>query len=211
VARYTGSVCRLCRREGMKLFLKGDRCFTEKCAIEKRNYAPGQHGKGTRIKRKLEGYGLQLREKQKVKRLYGMLEGQFSLTFARATQEKGVSGELLLSKLERRLDNVVYRLGFGSSRAQARQLVRHGHVRVNERRLNIPSFQVRVGDAVSLSPRASKNGLVAASVEAVKGRGVPKWLELDAQEMKGKVLSLPARDDVNFPIQEQLIVELYSK
>ena len=211
MARYIGSVCRLCRREGMKLFLKGDRCFTEKCAIEKRNYAPGQHGKGGRIKSKLQGYGLQLREKQKTKRLYGMLEGQFALTFHRASQEKGVVGETLLSKLERRLDNVVYRLGFGSSRAQARQLVRHGHVRINERKLNIPSFQVRVGDLVSLGGRASKNTLVQASVEAVKGRGVPKWLELDSAGLRGKVLSLPARDDVNFPIQEQLIVELYSK
>jgi small subunit ribosomal protein S4 len=211
VARYSGPVCRLCRREGMKLFLKGDRCFTEKCAIEKRNYAPGQHGKGGRIKSKLQGYGLQLREKQKVKRLYRMQEGQFALTFDRAAQEKGVVGELLLSKLERRLDNVVYRLGFGSSRDQARQLVRHGHVRVNEKRLNVPSFQVKEGDVIAVSPKAAKNVLVTASVEAVKGRGVPKWLELDAAGMKGKVLSMPARDDVNFPIQEQLIVELYSK
>jgi len=195
----------------MKLFLKGDRCFTEKCAIEKRNYAPGQHGKGGRIKSKLQGYGLQLREKQKTKRLYGMLEGQFALTFDRATQEKGVSGELLLQKLEQRLDNVIYRLGFGSSRAQARQLVRHGHVRVNDRRVNIPSYQVQVGDLVALSAGAAKNAQVAASVEAVKGRGVPKWLELDGPGMKGKVLSLPAREDVNFPIQEQLLVELYSR
>jgi len=211
LARYTGSVCRLCRREGMKLFLKGDRCFTEKCAIEKRNYAPGQHGKGGRIKKQVQGYGLQLREKQKTKRVYGMLEGQFALTFDRASQEKGVVGETLLSKLERRLDNVVYRLGFGASRAQARQLVRHGHVRINDKKLDIPSFQVRQGDQVSLAPRAAKNALVAQSVEAVKGRGVPKWLELDAAAMKGKVLAMPARDDVNFPIQEQLIVELYSK
>jgi small subunit ribosomal protein S4 len=211
VARYIGSVCRLCRREGMKLFLKGERCFTEKCAIEKRNYAPGQHGKGGRIKSKVQGYGLQLREKQKAKRLYGMLEGQFSLFFDRASQEKGVVGEKLLQRLERRLDNVVYRLGFGASRAQARQLVRHGHVRLNERRLNIPSFQVRVGDVVSLAARAGQNGQVQASVDSVKGRGVPKWLELDTANMKGKVLSLPAREDVNFPIQEQLIVELYSK
>jgi len=211
VARYIGSVCRLCRREGMKLFLKGDRCFTEKCAIEKRNYAPGQHGKGGRIKAKIQGYGLQLREKQKVKRLYGMMEEQFALTFKRASQEKGVVGETLLSKLERRLDNVVYRLGFGASRAQARQLVRHGHVRVNEKKLNVPSFQVKAGDVIGLAPRATKNALVAASVESVKGRGVPKWLELDAASLKGKVLSNPARDDVNFPIQEQLIVELYSK
>jgi small subunit ribosomal protein S4 len=211
VARYTGPVCRLCRREGLKLFLKGDRCFTEKCAIEKRNYAPGQHGKGARIKTKLQGYGLQLREKQKVKRLYRMQEDQFNLTFQRASQEKGVVGETLLSKLERRLDNVVYRLGFGNSRDQARQLVRHGHVRVADRKVDIPSYQVEVGDAISLSPRAAKNALVQASVEAVKGRGVPRWLELDAAGMKGKVLSLPKREDVNFPIQEQLIVELYSK
>jgi small subunit ribosomal protein S4 len=195
----------------MKLFLKGDRCFTEKCAIEKRNYAPGQHGKGGRIKKQVQGYGLQLREKQKTKRVYGMLEGQFALTFDRASQEKGVVGETLLSKLERRLDNVVYRLGFGASRAQARQLVRHGHIRINDKKLDIPSFQVRQGDQVSLAPRAAKNALVAQSVEAVKGRGVPKWLELDAASMKGKVLAMPARDDVNFPIQEQLIVELYSK
>ena len=211
MARYTGSVCRLCRREGIKLFLKGDRCFTEKCAIEKRNYAPGQHGKGGRVKSKVQGYGLQLREKQKTKRLYGMLEGQFALTFDRASQEKGVVGEKLLQKLERRLDNVCYRLGFASSRAQARQLVRHGHVHVNEKKLNIPSFQVKVGDVVTLAAAASKNGQVTASVDSVKGRGVPKWLELDPAAMKGKVLSLPARDDVNFPIQEQLIVELYSK
>jgi len=195
----------------MKLFLKGDRCFTEKCAIEKRNYAPGQHGKGGRIKSKLQGYGLQLREKQKTKRLYGMIEGQFRLTFDRAAQEKGVVGETLLNKLERRLDNVIYRLGFGGSRAQARQLVRHGHVRVNDKKLNIPSFQVKQGDLISLSARAGKNALVQQAVESVKGRGVPKWLELDAAGMKGKVLSTPARDDVNFPIQEQLIVELYSK
>ena len=211
MARYIGSVCRLCRREGMKLFLKGDRCFTDKCAIEKRNYAPGQHGKGVRTKQKLQGYGLQLREKQKVKRLYGMLEGQFGLFFQRATQEKGVSGELLLAKLERRLDNVAYRLGFGSSRAQARQLVRHGHLRVNDRKVDVPSFQVRPGDVVSLSAAAAKNAQVAASLDSVKGRGVPKWLELDAAAFKGKVSSLPARDDINFPIQEQLIVELYSK
>jgi len=195
----------------MKLFLKGDRCFTEKCAIEKRNYAPGQHGKGGRIKTKLQGYGLQLREKQKVKRLYRMQEGQFGLTFDRAAAEKGVVGEILLSKLERRLDNVVYRLGFGASRDQARQLVRHGHVKVNDKKVNIPSYQVEEGDVVSLGSRAAKNAQVTASVEAVKGRGVPKWLELDAAGMKGRVLSMPARDDVNFPIQEQLIVELYSK
>ena len=211
MARYNGSVCRLCRREGMKLFLKGDRCFTEKCAIEKRNYAPGMHGKGGRIKSKVQGYGLQLREKQKVKRLYGMLERQFALTFKRASQEKGVVGEVLLQKLERRLSNVVYRLGFGNSQAQARQLVRHGHVRVNDRKIDIPSYQVRVGDVLTLTAKAVKNDFVQGSVEAVKGRGVPKWLELDPESFTGKVLALPARDDISFPIQEPLIVELYSK
>jgi small subunit ribosomal protein S4 len=211
LARYTGPVCRLCRREGMKLFLKGDRCFTEKCAIEKRNYAPGQHGKGARVKSKLQGYGLQLREKQKVKRLYRMQEGQFGLTFDRAAQEKGVVGEVLLQKLEQRLDNVVYRLGFGSSRDQARQLVRHGHVKVNGRRVNIPSYQVEKDDEIVLGAKAAKNTQVQAAMDAVKGRGVPKWLDLDAAGFKGKVLSPPSREDVNFPIQEQLIVELYSK
>src|SRR5512144_2334605 len=166
MARYIGPVCRLCRREGMKLYLKGDRCFTEKCAIEKRNYAPGQHGKGGRIKQKLQGYGLQLREKQKVKRLYGMLEGQFALTFQRAAQEKGVSGEVLLQKLERRLSTVVLRLGFASSQAQARQLVRHGHVRVNEHKVDIPSYQVRVGDVLSRSHGPGKNASVPAPVSA---------------------------------------------
>ena len=211
MARYTGPVCRLCRREGMKLFLKGDRCFTEKCAIEKRNYAPGQHGKGGRIKSKIQGYGLQLREKQKVKRLYRMQEGQFRLTFQRSAAEKGVVGEVLLGKLERRLDNVIYRLGFGSSRDHARQIVRHGHVSVNGRRVDIPSYQVNQGDQIALDARSGKNGEITASVESVKGRGVPKWLELDAAGMKGRVLAMPARDDINFPIQEQLIVELYSK
>jgi len=195
----------------MKLFLKGDRCFTEKCAIEKRNYASGMHGKGGRIKKQVQGYGLQLREKQKVKRLYGMLEGQFALTFQRASQEKGVVGEVLLQKLERRLSNVVYRLGFGNSQAQARQLVRHGHVRVNDRKIDIPSYQVQQGDVITLAPKAAKNDIVLASVEGVKGRGVPKWLELDPETLTGRVLALPARDDVSFPIQEQLIVELYSK
>ena len=211
MARYIGPTGRLSRREGVNLFLKGRRDLSEKAAIEKRNYAPGQHGKGGRIKSKLQGYGLQLREKQKVKRLYRMQEGQFGLTFDRAAQEKGVVGEVLLSKLERRLDNVVYRLGFGASRDQARQLVRHGHVRINEKKLDIPSYQVNEGEVITLSARAVKNGQVQQSVESVKGRGVPKWLELDAAAFKGRVLSMPARDDVNFPIQEQLIVELYSK
>jgi len=195
----------------MNLFLKGARDLSGKAAIERRNYAPGQHGKGGRLKNKLQGYGLQLREKQKVKRIYGVLERQFRRTFDRAAQQKGVVGETLLIMLERRLDNTVYRLGFASSRAQARQLVAHGHVRIGGRKVDIPSYEVRVEDEISLTEKAAKNGFVVESVQAVKGRGVPRWLELDETNMKGKVLSLPARDDVNFPIQEQLIVELYSK
>ena len=209
MARYIGPVCRLCRREAMKLFLKGERCYTEKCAIEKRNFPPGQHGKTRRAK--LAGYGLQLREKQKVKRIYGVLEDQFRRYFEEAERTRGITGVTLLQLLERRLDNVIYRLGLATSRPQARQLVRHGHVKVDDKKVNIPSYQVEEGNVVSLSPRAAKNAQVTASVEAVKGRGVPKWLELDAAGMKGRVLSMPARDDVNFPIQEQLIVELYSK
>ena len=208
MARYTGAVCRQCRREGLKLFLKGERCYTDKCAIERRNYPPGQHGLS---RTKLTNYGIQLREKQKAKRIYGVLESQFRRYFHMAERERGGTGENLLKLLERRLDNVIYRLGFGASRDQARQLVRHGHVKVNDKKVNIPSYQVEEGDVVSLGSRAAKNAQVTASVEAVKGRGVPKWLELDAAGMKGRVISMPARDDVNFPIQEQLIVELYSK
>ncbi len=211
MARYIGPTGRLSRREGVNLFLKGRRDLSDKAAIEKRNYPPGQHGKNTRIKSKLQGYGLQLREKQKVKRIYGLLESQFRLTFERASQEKGVVGETLLSMLERRLDNTVFRLGFGNTRAQARQLVSHGHVKVNGHKVNIPSYQVKVGDVVTLAQRMGQNPFVAEAIEDTKGRGVPKWLELDAAGLSGKVLSLPARDDVNFPIQEQLIVELYSK
>ena len=211
MARYTGPTGRLSRREGVNLFLKGRRDNSEKAAIEKRNYAPGQHGKGGRIKSKLQGYGLQLREKQKVKRIYGLLEKQFRLTFQRASNEKGVVGENLLSMLERRLDNVVFRLGLANSRAQARQLVSHGHVRVADKKVNIPSYQVEVGQVITLAARLTKNVFVAEAQEDVKSRGIPKWLELDAAAMKGKILSLPKRDDVNFPIQEQLIVELYSK
>jgi small subunit ribosomal protein S4 len=211
VARYIGPTGKLSRREGVNLFLKGRRDTSGKAAIERRNYPPGMHGKGARVKTKVQGYGLQLREKQKVKRIYGLLEKQFRLTFERASKEKGVVGETLLSMLERRLDNTVYRLGFASTRAAARQLVNHGHVKVNDKKVNIASYQVSVGDQVALAARASKNVFVAESLEDVKSRGIPKWLELDADGAKGKVLSLPARDDVNFPIQEQLIVELYSK
>jgi small subunit ribosomal protein S4 len=195
----------------MKLFLKGDRCFTEKCAIEKRNYAPGQHGKGGRIKSKLQGYGLQLREKQKVKRLYRMQEGQFALTFDRAAQEKGVVGEVLLGKLERRLDNVVYRLGFATSRAEARQLVRHGHFTVNGRKASIPSMLLRAGDVVVLREGSREVLRITAALEALEGKSVPGWLDIDKTNFAGSVKALPVREDITMPIQEQLIVELYSR
>jgi small subunit ribosomal protein S4 len=208
VARQRGSVCRLCRREGLKLFLKGSRCFTEKCAIEKRNFAPGQHGK-RRVK--IQGYGVQLREKQKVKRLYGLLENQFRLAFQEANRRKGVTGELLLINLERRLDNIVYRLGFASSRAQARQLIAHGHVQVDGHRVDIPSFLVRVGQVISLKPKMGKNPVVQAALEATRARGLPAWLSADPAQARGSVVSLPRREEITMPIQEQLIVELYSK
>jgi small subunit ribosomal protein S4 len=209
VARYTGPVCRLCRRERMKLFLKGDRCFKEKCAVERRNFPPGQHG--TRRGRRTLGYGLQLREKQKVKRIYGVLESQFRNYFEEADRRKGITGENLLVMLERRLDNVVYSLGFGASRAQARQFVRHGHVTVDGRKITIPSYQVRAGQTVSVRESSRQNPLIRGSVETARGRGVPEWLELDAENTTGKVLRLPVREDIKLPIQEQLIVELYSR
>jgi small subunit ribosomal protein S4 len=193
----------------MKLFLKGDRCFKEKCAIERRGYPPGQHG-GRRARRTL-GYGLQLREKQKVKRIYGILERQFRGYFQEADRRKGITGENLLVLLEQRLDNTVYSLGFAGSRAQARQLVRHGHVRVDGAKVTIPSFQVRPGQTVSIKEASRKNDFVRASVETARGRGVPEWLELDAEAFSGKVLRGPTREDIKLPIQEQLIVELYSK
>jgi small subunit ribosomal protein S4 len=208
VARYRESVCRLCRREAMKLFLKGDRCFTNKCAIERRNFPPGQHGKR---RSKILGYGIQLREKQKLKRFYGVLEGQFRLTFEAAERMRGVTGENLLSLLERRLDNVVHRLGFSGSRAQARQLVRHGHVRVNGKKVNVPSYVVVAGAVVSVKERSKTNPLIAGAVETAKGRGVPAWLELNASEFQGKVVALPKREDVALQVNEKLIVELYSK
>ena len=208
MARYRESVCRLCRREGMKLFLKGDRCFTNKCAIERRNFPPGQHGKR---RSKILGYGIQLREKQKLKRFYGVLEGQFRLTFEAAERMRGVTGENLLSLLERRLDNVVHRLGFSGSRAQARQLVRHGHVRVNGKKVNVPSYVVVAGAVVSVKEKSKTNPLIAGAVETAKGRGVPAWLELNASEFQGKVVALPKREDVALQVNEKLIVELYSK
>lgn len=209
MARYTGPVCRLCRRERMKLFLKGERCFKEKCAIERRGYPPGQHGQ--RRGRRSLNYGPQLREKQKVKRIYGVLERQFRRYFHEASRHKGITGELLLILLERRLDNVVYSLGFASSRAQARQLVRHGHVQVDDRKVTIPSFQVKVGQTIAIKESSRKNDFVRAAVESARGRGIPEWLELDAERFRGSVRSLPTREDIKLPIQEQLIVELYSR
>ncbi|HUP65640.1 MAG TPA: 30S ribosomal protein S4 [Thermoanaerobaculia bacterium] len=208
MARYSDPVCRLCRREGMKLFLKGDRCFKDKCAIERRNYPPGQHG---RRRSKVLGFGLQLREKQKVKRIYGVLERQFRLYFKEAARRGGITGENLLRQLEQRLDNVVYSLGFASSRAQGRQLVRHGHIEVNGRKLNIPSYQVRKGDVIRVREKSRKNDLIRQSIETAAGRGVPVWLQLDAEQFQGSVLDVPKREDIRLPIQENLIVELYSK
>jgi small subunit ribosomal protein S4 len=209
MARYIGPVCRLCRRESMKLFLKGERCYTEKCAIEKRNFVPGQHGK-TR-KSKLVGYGVQLREKQKVKRIYGVLEDQFRRYFEQAERTRGITGETLLQLLERRLDNVAYRLGLATSRPQARQLVRHGHVTVNGRRVNIPSFSVKPGDVVAVRAGSRKSPLILHALEEVKGRGIPEWLQFDVEAMSARVGSIPTRMQINLPVQEQLIVELYSK
>jgi small subunit ribosomal protein S4 len=209
LARYTGPVCRLCRREGMKLFLKGTKCHTDKCPIEKRNFAPGQHGRDR--KAKIVGYGLQLREKQKAKRIYFTLESQFRAYYEKATRATGVTGELLLQQLERRLDNVAYRLGYASSRRQARQVVRHGHVEVNGRKVNIPSYQVNVGDVVKIRENSKKLTLLEASTEFASHNHAPAWLQVDYKELTGKILALPKREDVNLPVNEQLIVELYSK
>ncbi|HEX5236658.1 MAG TPA: 30S ribosomal protein S4 [Silvibacterium sp.] len=209
MARYTGAVCRLCRREGMKLFLKGSKCFTDKCAIEKRNFAPGQHGRDR--KAKIVGYGLQLREKQKAKRIYFALEGQFRDYYEKASRAQGVTGELLLQQLERRLDNVTFRLGFASSRRQARQIVRHGHVEVNGRKVNIPSYQVGVGDEIKIRPNSAKLTVVESSREFASHQAAPAWLSVDGSTLSGKILALPKREDVNLPVNEQLIVELYSK
>ena len=210
MARYIGPVCRLCRREGMKLFLKGERCYTEKCAVEKRNAPPGQHGPSRR-RAKVAGYGIQLREKQKVKRTYGVLENQFRRYFEAADRQRGVTGELLLQSLERRLDNVIYRVGLSTSRAQARQLVRHGHFTVNGKKVDIPSFPVRQGDTVAVRPGSADNASIKYAIEEVKGRGVPEWLTVDASGQSAQISSLPTREQINLPVQEQLIVELYSK
>lgn len=208
MAKYEDAVCRLCRREGAKLFLKGSRCYTEKCAISRREYAPGQHGQ-SRIK--LSDYGIQLREKQKVKRIYGVLERQFRRYFKIAEKSKGITGEILLQLLERRLDNVVFRAGFSLSRAEARQIVAHGHLRVNGRVIDIPSYSVKIGDSMKIVNSEGLIKRVKDNVELTKERGFPRWLEVDPNNLEAKVVKFPERDDVGFPIQEQLIVELYSK
>ena len=208
MARYTESVCRLCRRENLKLFLKGERCYTDKCAIERRNYPPGEHGQG---RPKFSAYSIQLREKQKVKRMYGLLENQFRRTFGQASRVKGITGEALLVLLERRLDNVTYRLGFASSRADARMLVRHGHIMINGKRVNIPSYYVRVGDVVSVKEKSRQMARVLTAMEGAQRRGVPEWAELDRDTCSGKINLLPTRSDITMPINEKLIVELYSK
>jgi small subunit ribosomal protein S4 len=209
LARYKDAVCRLCRRDGTKLFLKGAKCFMEKCPVEKRNFPPGQHGKDR--KAKIVGYGLQLREKQKAKRMYFAQESQFRNYFEKAAAGKGVTGEILLQQLERRLDSVVYRLGFAVARRQARQLVRHGHVAVNGRKVNIPSFQVNVGEEIAIRENSKKLVILEMAKEFASHQTSPNWLQIDRENYKGRVLSLPRREDINLPVNEQLIVELYSK
>jgi len=208
LARYTGSVCRICRRENMKLYLKGDRCYSDKCAYERRSYPPGQHGQG---RGKLSGYGLQLREKQKIRRMYGILENQFKLYFKESDRQKGITGTNLLVLMERRLDNTIYRLGFANSRAQARQLVRHNHFLVNGKRVNIPSYLLRVGDVVAVREDSQQLSAINEAMEALPRRGLLPWLELDRAKFAGVFKSSPTREEMNLPVQEQLVVELYSK
>ena len=209
MARYTGAVCRLCRRDGVKLFLKGSRCFSDKCAIDKRNFPPGQHGQARA--KKIVGYGLQLREKQKAKRIYFTLEGQFREYYEKANKRTGVTGELLLQQLERRLDNVAYRLGYAISRRQARQVVRHGHVQVNGKKVNIPSFQVKIGDVVEIREGSKKLEILEVAKQFAAGLQQPMWLQIDRDAFSGKVVALPKREEIQLPVNEQLIVELYSK
>lgn len=208
MARYTGPSCRLCRRENLKLFLKGERCYTDKCAFERRQYPPGQHGQG---RTKFSSYGEQLREKQKVKRVYGLLEKQFRLTFNRAARKRGVTGDNLIAILESRFDNMVYRLGFAASRNDARQLIRHGHFTVNGTKVNIPSSILKPGDVVQPREKSTKIEKIKESIETAKQRGVPAWLEIDVEKFEGKVVALPKRDEITMPMNEQLIVELYSR
>ncbi len=208
MSKYLGPVCKLCRREGTKLFLKGQRCFTDKCAFERRPYPPGEHG---RRSSKLSPYGIQLREKQKVKRIYGVLERQFKKYFRMAERQRGITGENLLRILESRLDNVVYRMGFASSRREARQLVHHGHFTVNGRRVDIPSYLVRAGDVIEVAPKSKQVERILNAIDMAQQRGVPEWIDVDYDQMKGTIRALPTRDQIFEDIQEQLIVELYSK
>jgi small subunit ribosomal protein S4 len=208
VARYREASCRICRREGEKLFLKGDRCYSEKCAVERRKYPPGQHGQGYR---KLSDYGVQLREKQKVRKIYGLLERQFRRYFYEAERRKGITGEILLQLVESRLDNIVYRMGFAPNRRRARQLISHGHIVVNGKEINLPSYQVKEGDSVSVKDSSRDMPEIIDSLSKVEHRGIPAWVEVDSVNHTGKVLRIPARDEIQLPIQEQLIVELYSK
>jgi len=208
VARYTDSVCRLCRREGLKLFLKGERCYTDKCAIERRNYPPGEHGQG-RVR--FSEYAVQLREKQKVKRMYGLLEGQFRRYFEMAERSRGITGETLLQLLERRLDNMVYRMGFATSRSEARQLVRHGHFTVNGRKVNIPSFLLKAGHVVAVRESSQSVARIQEALAQAERRGTPEWLEVQREAFSARVKALPTRADLTMPINEKLVVELYSK
>jgi small subunit ribosomal protein S4 len=208
LARYIGSVCRLCRREGIKLYLKGQRCFTDKCAIERRSYAPGQHGQG---RPRLSEYNLQLREKQKLKRIYGLMEKQFRGYFVRAAKKKGITGEYLLQLLERRMDNVVYRLGFAASRKEARQLTTHGHFLLNGRKVNIPSCLLKEGDIVVVKEKSRGLVGIQSALAAVESRGLPGWLELEKANFQGKVRALPTKEDAALPVNEQMVVELYSR
>jgi small subunit ribosomal protein S4 len=211
MARYIGPVCRLCRREGMKLFLKGERCHSDKCAIEKRNFVPGQHGKSKKMK-KIVGYGLQLREKQKVRRVYGVLETQFRNNFEKSAHQKGITGDNMLANLERRMDNVIYRMGFGTSRAQARQIVRHGHIQLNGRKVDIPSALVKPNDVIEVRASSRNNATILAARDATAHAPAPAWLEVDKENLRAKVVGLPRRDElVQIQLNEQLIVELYSK
>jgi small subunit ribosomal protein S4 len=208
VARYIGALCRICRREGEKLFLKGDRCYTEKCAIERRKYPPGQHGQGFK---KMSDYGIQLREKQKVRKMFGLLERQFRKYFHEAERKKGITGEVLLQLIESRLDSMVFRMGFAPNRRRARQLIKHGHVIVNAREVNIPSFATKAGDLVEIRQASRGMPEIGESLSKSEHRGIPGWVEIDSANYKGKVSHIPSRDEMQLPVQEQLIVELYSK
>jgi small subunit ribosomal protein S4 len=208
MARYTGSVCRLCRREGVKLYLKGERCFSEKCAVDRRPFPPGQHGQG---RKRTSEYGTQLREKQKARRFYGVLEKQFESYFEEAARRQGITGENLLQILESRLDNVVYRLGFAASRPESRQLVRHGHFYVNGKKVDIPSYKVRIGDVISIREKSQQIDRIKALVENAESRTIPAWLELDLANKSGKIVRLPAREEIDVPVAEQMIVEHYSR